>query len=138
MRLCDQHEAMAGITSSSDMYLLLIMICNRQQCASLYSTVEGLTTSLTSLGSDSAMWSWTTSTGYHVRSPRDYRYAYPGIVPQKSSVLQIRVTYPTDSYEQTVGSPEAQDNLSTLLLLVLLVLVVIENFPARTSTRVSR
>lgn len=56
VRLCDQHEAMAGITSSSDMYLLLIMICNRQRCASLYSTVEGLTTSLTSLGSDSAMW----------------------------------------------------------------------------------
>jgi len=44
VRLCDQHEAMAGITSSSDMYLLLIMICNRQRCASLYSTV------------DSAMW----------------------------------------------------------------------------------
>lgn len=39
VRLRDQHFAMTGITSSSDMYLLFIMICNRQRCASLYCTV---------------------------------------------------------------------------------------------------
>jgi hypothetical protein len=82
VRLCDQHEAMAGITSSSDMYLLLIMICNRQRCASLYSTVEGLTTSLTSdLGSAIAMWTLR-------RLP-----VMAVCKPQTSSVLQIRVAY---------------------------------------------
>jgi hypothetical protein len=79
VRLRDQHFAMTGITSSSDMYLLFIMICNRQRCASLYST--GLTVGLQ--GSAIALTpgrepldSLTLRLKLLRRKARDYRYAY--------------------------------------------------------------